>query len=128
MDEDRDVLVKALSSFALYRPSLHSANQLRRTDYISLKQSHKDLLPDYLHKLELVDDAIDLNASFVEAVLMSGSEALLGQPWTTDLRTTPMSGDLEKARATVKQAVRDWSVEVESIISSGQTDAWLTVK
>lgn len=128
MDEDRDVLVKALSSFALYRPSLHSANQLRRTDYISLKQSHKDLLPDYLHKLELVDDAIDLNASFVEAVLMSGSEALLGQPWTTDLRTTPMSGDLEKARATVKQAVRDWSVEVESISSSGQTDAWLTVK
>lgn len=112
MDKDREVLIKTLSSFDLYCPSLHAANQLRRTDYISLKARHKELLPDYLNKLELADDAIELNAQYVDAMLQSGSLALLGEPWTKSLRTTPSSGDLEKMRGTVKQSVRDWSIEV----------------
>ncbi|CCG81499.1 UPF0586 protein C1778.07 [Taphrina deformans PYCC 5710] len=111
MDEDKEVLLKALSSFALYRPSLHSANQLRRTDYISLSETHKSLLPDYLQKLEEADDAIELNSDLVEAMLFTGSEALLGEKWSKAMSVTPGSGDLEKVRAAVKQVVRDWSSE-----------------
>lgn len=113
MDEEKEVLLKALSSFALYRPSLHSANQLRRTDYISLSQRHKSLLPDYLQKLEEADDAIELNSVLVEAMLFSGSEALLGEKWSKTMSVSPGSGDLEKVRAAVKQVVRDWSDEVD---------------
>lgn len=112
MDKDREVLIKTLSSFDLYRPSLHTANQLRRTDYISLKAGHKELLPGYLDKLEHVDDAIELNAQYVDAMLQSGSLALLGEPWNRTLRVAPSGGDLEKARGTVKQSIRDWSLEV----------------
>lgn len=113
MDEDdREVLLKTLSSFAVYGPSLHSANQLRRTDYISLKQAHKDLLPQYLARLEEVDDAIALNAKLVDAMLQSGAQALLGETWSKQLSVVPAQGDLEKIRGTVKQIVRDWSIEV----------------
>ena len=112
MEEDREVLLKTLSSFDLYRPSLHSANQLRRTDYISLPAAHKALLPRYLQKLEEVDDAIQLNANLVESMMERGSAAFLGEPWNRALRRTPSSGDMEKVRSTVKQIIRDWSHEV----------------
>lgn len=112
MDQDRDLIQKTLSSFFLYRPSLHSANQLRRTDYISLNAKHKALLPNYLQKLELVDDAIALNSKLVESMLRTGSQSFLNEEWTAQLRTTPLAGDMEKIRATVKQVVRDWGHEV----------------
>lgn len=112
MDKDREVLLKTLGSFAIYRPSLHSTNQLRRTDYISLKASHKALIPDYLKKLEAVDDAVDLNSDLVETMLETGSLALLSEPWTAKSGTTPSSEDVDKVRSAVKQLVRDWSAEV----------------
>lgn len=111
-DEERGIIVKTLSSFQLYRPSLHSANQLRRTDYVSLTKEHKDLLPEYLGKLEAIDDAIALNSAFVESMLQAGSMAFLNQTWSKSMKTVPSAGDMEKARATVKQMVRDWSDEV----------------
>jgi hypothetical protein len=112
IEEDREVLLKTLSSFAIYGPSLYSANQLRRTDYISLRASHKTLLPDYLEQLEEVDEAIALNTQVVNLMLQTGSQALLGEAWHKQLSVTPASGDLEKIRGTVKQIVRDWSREV----------------
>lgn len=112
MDEDREVLLKTLSSFDLYRPSLHSANQLRRADYISCNARHKALLPGYLAKLEAIDDSIALNADLVEVMLQKGSLEFLGEPWSRELRMVPSAGDLEKIRSTIKQLVRDWSTEV----------------
>ncbi|KAJ8602739.1 hypothetical protein MRB53_042366 [Persea americana] len=91
-EQERNVLIKTLSSYSLYRPSLHSANQLRRTDYISLTADHKNLLPGYLQKLEQVDGAIARNAELVEDMLQTGSMAMLEEPWTDTLRRAPDQG------------------------------------
>lgn len=111
MEEDRHVLLKTLSSYSLYRQSLHAANQLRRTDYISLNDTHKSLIPDYLARLEEIDEAIARNAKLVEDMMYSGCLAMLEEEWTTSLRVMPGNGDMEKIRSTVRQVVRDWTEE-----------------
>ncbi|BFZ54931.1 hypothetical protein PYCC9005_001968 [Savitreella phatthalungensis] len=121
LDEEELALRRTLSSFSLYRPYMHSVNQLRRTDLLALPYRHRQLIPKHMDVLTRADDAIDLNADFCEAMLDHASQFLLGVPWDPSLRVTPGDNDLEKARQTVRQLVRDWSAEgqAERELSNG---------
>ena len=109
VEEESDLIRRTLSSFAFYKPSLHSSNQLRRTDFISLPSHHKALLPHYLTRLNEIDDCIDMNAKMVEDMLNSGSIAFLGHEWDDSMVCSPGEGDMDKIRSTVKQVIRDYS-------------------
>jgi carnosine N-methyltransferase len=86
-----------------------------------LPQSHWQLLAappfSYLDTLSAVDDAIDENAELAMSILQAGLESF-GFPFgaqsikdTEPWRGTATSNDLDKARSTIRQFYRDWSLE-----------------
>lgn len=71
----------------------------------------------YLDTLNEVDDGIDKNAELAIAILSSGLQSLGIQPTDPTVNKDPewrgmaTSNDLEKARSTLRQFYRDWSLE-----------------
>lgn len=100
------------------RTAHYNTAHLRRQAFYALPQSHWQLLAtppfNILSNLEAVDDAIDANAELAHAIYQSGltsfgiTKAEDGsEPW----KGTAKPSDLEKARSTLRQFYRDWSVE-----------------
>ncbi|KAK6331876.1 hypothetical protein TWF718_002416 [Orbilia javanica] len=114
-DEERDVLRATLASYYMFRRAAHwTYTHRRRRNFYSLPNAQQDVLRSigWLQKLEKVDSAIEANATFAEYMLKSGSHSFGVdyhdvEQWK-DLATPE---DLDKARSTIKQFVRDWSDE-----------------
>jgi carnosine N-methyltransferase len=108
-------LVKVISAFAYYKRHSLTHNHRRRRDYHSLPEHHKQLIPDYLIKIDKVDSCIEENMILLRDIVQSSSMFLDGQPPVTNTTTdqpvfSPM--DMDKVKSTLKQFVRDWSKEV----------------
>ncbi|CAG8485634.1 2063_t:CDS:10 [Ambispora gerdemannii] len=122
---------KVLNTFALYKSYALSSNNRRRTDYHSLPERHKALLPDYLEKLNRVDQAIIKNYEVVKKILTD--DRLFVEREKSEYSANVESGtsafdennemssvspssqitdfDMDKLRSTIKQFVRDWAEE-----------------
>jgi carnosine N-methyltransferase len=61
-----------LNTFALYKSHALSSNNRRRTDYYALPERHKSLIPDYLTRLNKVDQAISKNYHVLKQILIDG--------------------------------------------------------
>jgi carnosine N-methyltransferase len=110
--EETRALLRTLTAYALYRPSMHAVIQQKRADYISLSTKHKKLLPDLLSKFERADYAIKKNAELAEDILKAASASMLGAAWDAAYKVDDVSdADIDKVRSTLKQLYRDWSVE-----------------
>ncbi|EMC92236.1 hypothetical protein BAUCODRAFT_282873 [Baudoinia panamericana UAMH 10762] len=112
--EERAVLHAALDSFRQYRHAAHyNVTHLRRQAFYSLPYAHIDLLAEPPFSLpktfEAVDDAIDSNGDIAEAILAFGVPAfgIADDSWKG--HATP--SDMDKARLTICQLYREWSVE-----------------
>jgi carnosine N-methyltransferase len=107
-------LLKVISAFAYYKRHASTQNQRRRRDYSSLPEHHKKLIPNYLTKLNAVDDCIDENMKLIRDIVSSASMFLeSGEPMTANKKTPiPSPMDMDKVKSTLKQFVRDWSKEV----------------
>ena len=66
---------------------------------------------NYLVILERVDDAIDSNADIASEITATAVEAFGLQSSWTDWYNAATPSDLDKARSTIRQFYRDWSVE-----------------
>ncbi|CAG8439709.1 12086_t:CDS:10 [Ambispora leptoticha] len=119
---------KVLNTFALYKSYALSSNNRRRTDYHSLPERHKALLPDYLEKLNRVDQSIVKNYKVVKKILTDGrlfekneysTNVEIDEASATDDDNEMSSAsssqvtdfDMDKLRSTIKQFVRDWAEE-----------------
>ncbi|RAL59470.1 hypothetical protein DID88_006586 [Monilinia fructigena] len=126
--DEKRVLFQALDSFYQYQKTAHyNTTHLRRQAFYALPRAHWELLAappiNYLDTLIAVDDAIDHNAELSETILSAGLQSFnLPEPSANsnpnsnskssdDFRGTATSGDLEKARSTLRQMYRDWSSE-----------------
>ncbi|TGO35130.1 hypothetical protein BHYA_0169g00100 [Botrytis hyacinthi] len=124
--DEKRVLHQALDSFYHYQKTAHyNTTHLRRQAFYALPRAHWELLAsppiNYLDTLIAVDDAIDQNAELSEAILSAALPSFnLPYPSSNfnpstkspdDFRGTATSGDLEKARSTLRQMYRDWSSE-----------------
>ena len=101
-----------------------NTTHLRRQSFYALPRAHWELLAappfSYLDTLNAVDEAIDKNAEFSLAIHRTGLKSF-GIPsspiassegqQSNDWHGTATSNDLEKARSTLRQFNRDWSVE-----------------
>ncbi|KAK6346132.1 hypothetical protein TWF730_010464 [Orbilia blumenaviensis] len=124
-DEERDVLRAALASYFLFRRAAHwTFTHRRRRNFYSLPTEKQNVLRaiGWPGNLDRVDMAIEANAHFAECLLRSGSHSFGidyhdAEQWK-DLATP---GDLDKARSTIKQFLRDWSEagEVERDMTYG---------
>lgn len=94
---------------------------MRRQNFYALPRTHWELLAappfSYLDALNEVDDGIDRNSELALSILYSGLRSF-GIPQTdiTDNKAPEWRGmatanDLEKARSTLRQFYRDWSLE-----------------
>ena len=136
---ERKHFYSVLSSYLSYRASAHHAiTHVRRQNFYALPQSHWQLLAgapiNYLDTLERIDDAIDKNAEVAERIYEAGvvgigAEFIAGDPSASSLmsfdsgqsnegkaKKLPWEGtaaplDNQKARSTINQFYRDWSVE-----------------
>ena len=61
-----------MNTFTLYKSYALSSNNRRRTDYYSLPERHKALIPDYLTRLNKVDQAISKNYHVLKQILIDG--------------------------------------------------------
>ncbi|KAI7218860.1 N2227-domain-containing protein [Hortaea werneckii] len=113
---ERRVFHAALDSFRQYRRAAHyNIVYLRRQSFYSLPSAHMDLLSQPPFSLpsvfDQVDDAIDANADLAEAIfdiaLPSFGFASNDESWKG--KATP--SDMDKARSTLRQFYRDWSIE-----------------
>ncbi|KAK6601655.1 Carnosine N-methyltransferase 1 [Botrytis cinerea] len=124
--DEKRVLHQALDSFYHYQKTAHyNTTHLRRQAFYALPRAHWELLAsppiNYLDTLIAVDDAIDQNAELSEAILSAALPSFnLPYPSSNfnpstkspdDFRGTATTGDLEKARSTLRQMYRDWSAE-----------------
>ncbi|KAF3907457.1 hypothetical protein ABW21_db0208886 [Orbilia brochopaga] len=113
--EDQEVLLATLGSFYLYRRAAHyTFTHRRRRNIYSLPPAQQQILQDlkYRSALDKIDECIETNATFAEAILKSGCESFGIDVRTADTwKGLAESGDLDKARSTMKQFLRDWSKE-----------------
>jgi len=124
--EEKRVLFGALDSFHQYTRVAHfNTTHLRRQSFYALPRAHIELLSSppfsYLDTLNAIDDAIDHNAELAAAILQSGLDSFgidfqpvgtaKGESGSIGWRGTATSNDVEKARSTLRQFYRDWSIE-----------------
>ncbi|KAK4954707.1 hypothetical protein LTR66_013544 [Elasticomyces elasticus] len=115
--EERRVLYAAIDSFRQYRHTAHyNITHLRRRSFYTLPSSHMSLLASPPFSLpaafDAVDKAIDASADIADLIV---STALLsfGVDQDDDWKGKAMPGDMDKARSTIRQLYRDWSLEAE---------------
>jgi carnosine N-methyltransferase len=124
MDPDEaSYLVRTILSFKYYQRATFAMNHVRMQQFYALPEAHRNLLqPSFTEKLEAIDEAIEKNAVIArliarvgEEMLLFGMEVRMGGPITPRQKYRLVSincRDMDKARSTLKQFVRDWSVEV----------------
>ncbi|CAG8542116.1 10962_t:CDS:2 [Diversispora eburnea] len=107
---------KVLSTFALYKKHALSANNRRRNDYHSLAERHKTLIPDYLERLNNIDKAISKNYHVLKKIMIDNMEDINSNNLIVeddkDSKSSQVTEfDMDKLRSTIKQFVREWSLE-----------------
>ncbi|KAJ3112406.1 hypothetical protein HDU96_004585 [Phlyctochytrium bullatum] len=105
---------KVLKSFKNYRQHALGMNDKRRRDFAAIPEAHRKLVPEYGRRLAMVDQRILKNAEFVDMMLegQGDPEVPIMGPDGKHIEPEPvMESDMDKVRSTLKQFVRDWSVE-----------------
>ncbi|KAI7902947.1 N2227-like protein-domain-containing protein [Cokeromyces recurvatus] len=113
-------LIKVITALAYYKRHSLNHNHKKRRDYLALPEHHKQLIPNYLQKVNEVDVCIEQNMIFLREIVKSAT-MFVDAPLTSIQNTqqqlngrppvSPM--DMDKVRSTLKQFVRDWSKEGE---------------
>ncbi|KAG0167589.1 hypothetical protein DFQ28_000839 [Apophysomyces sp. BC1034] len=110
---------KVLTAFAYYRRHALNHNHRRRHDFMALPERHKQLIPDVLQKINAVDERIEANTLMLREIVRGATMfmnedpiALMTEGYKAQGNKPPVSPmDMDKVRSTLKQFVRDWSVE-----------------
>jgi carnosine N-methyltransferase len=110
--DESSYLLRTILSFKHYRPNTFTQNHLRVQNYYSLPASQRTLLPNFLQRLEGIDQAVEVNALLAKRIARLGEEMYLGgQEVRMGGPLVPRQRDMDKARSTLRQFVRDWSEE-----------------
>ncbi|KAF9159218.1 hypothetical protein DFQ26_006805 [Actinomortierella ambigua] len=111
---------KIIKAFSQYKNSAMYANHRRRTDFFKIPAYQQKLMPRYLGRLEEIDRAIEANYEIIKVIcedqqifvnedrpmMLNGDDRVKN---AAALRVREQ--DMEKVQGTIKQFVRDWSVQ-----------------
>ncbi|CAO3684727.1 unnamed protein product [Umbelopsis ramanniana] len=116
--EEQKHFQKVLMALAFYRRHSLIMNNCRRHDYNLIPQHHKQLLPQYLQKVDEVDKLIEENALVLKEIvkasgIFSETEVQASIMNNRGKKPPVSPSDMDKVRSTLKQFVRDWSKEGE---------------
>ncbi|XP_018398156.1 PREDICTED: carnosine N-methyltransferase isoform X1 [Cyphomyrmex costatus] len=120
-EEERKHFQRIVSAFRYYKT--HSLLRVRKTEsyFLSLPKHHQKLLSKYKENLQEVKRCIDNNDQIIKLIIKDVAHIFENVCPTTaevdnmnfiqTLNLRPVMSDQEKVQATIKQLVRDWSVE-----------------
>ncbi|RCH87336.1 hypothetical protein CU097_001291, partial [Rhizopus azygosporus] len=72
-ESEQVYLIKVITAFASYKRFSLNNNHRRRRDYLSLPEHHKKLIPDFLDKVNKVDECIEHNMTFIRDIVKSAN-------------------------------------------------------
>ncbi|KAH9818383.1 N2227-like protein-domain-containing protein [Melampsora americana] len=116
---------KIVKSFDEYRRWSLTANTRRKKDFYRIPLADQHLLPNYIKKLNEVDDRIRRNADVLDEIIFKAEEAGIGPYNPTPSSPSGLVGqklelgnsaekvtsfEADKVKSTLRQFVRDWSV------------------
>ncbi|KAF3937543.1 hypothetical protein ABW19_dt0202449 [Dactylella cylindrospora] len=114
-EDEQNVLLATLASFYLYRRAAHyTFTHRRRRNFYTLSLPQQRILQSisFQPTLDKLDLCIENNALFAEAILKTGCESFgINLKTAEKWKDLAESSDMEKARSTMKQFLRDWSRE-----------------
>jgi len=117
MEEEKKSFQRIMTAFMFYR--IHSLGRLNKTiKYLkSLPEQHQRLLINYSNSLETIRHCVDYNYNVIlemvkdTAYLFENQNTPSLDGWQAPDEYKPNEADLEKVQSTLKQFVRDWSIE-----------------
>ncbi|CAH0044251.1 unnamed protein product [Clonostachys solani] len=114
--EELRVIYGALDSFSQYAKVAHfNVTHLRRQSFYALPEAHWKMLAappfNFLETLEKTDDAIDSNAALARAIVNASLQNFGLSSIPPEWAGTAKHGDIDKARSTIRQFYRDWSLD-----------------
>ncbi|XP_011635873.1 carnosine N-methyltransferase [Pogonomyrmex barbatus] len=115
-EEERKHFQRIVSAFRYYKP--HSLQRVRKTEsyLLSLPPHHQKFLRKYKEHLQEVKRCIENNDQIIKLIIKDVAHIFENVcPSTAQvdgaLTLRPVMSDQEKVQATIKQLVRDWSVQ-----------------
>ncbi|XP_043278824.1 carnosine N-methyltransferase [Venturia canescens] len=115
-EEERKHFQRIVSAFKYYKT--HSLQRVKKTEsyLLSLPMLHQKLLSKYREHLQEVKICIENNDDIIKLIIKDVSHIFENVSPTSShnestLNPRPVLADQEKVQATIKQLVRDWSVE-----------------
>ncbi|KAL6259804.1 hypothetical protein P5V15_009715 [Pogonomyrmex californicus] len=115
-EEERKHFQRIVSAFRYYKP--HSLQRVKKTEsyLLSLPPHHQKLLRKYKEHLQEVKRCIENNDQIIKLIIKDVAHIFENVcPSTAQvdgaLTLRPVMSDQEKVQATIKQLVRDWSVQ-----------------
>ncbi|XP_066602877.1 carnosine N-methyltransferase [Prorops nasuta] len=115
-EEERKHFQRIVSAFKYYKP--HSLQRVKKTEtyLLSLPFHHQKLLTKYKEHLQNIKVCIDNNDNVLKLIIKDVAHIFenVSPPsaqCNSALNPRPVLADQEKVQATIKQLVRDWSVE-----------------
>ncbi|VVC36057.1 Hypothetical protein CINCED_3A008587 [Cinara cedri] len=117
-EEEKRSFQRIIRAFMFYKT--HSLSRLTKTIHYlrSLPEQHQRLLTNYSNSLETIRNCIDYNYNVILGMVQDSAYLFENQNtpsldgWhSTDEVNKPIETDLEKVESTLKQLVRDWSIE-----------------
>merc|ERR1712168_62076 len=119
-EPDADILEQrhfqhVVDTFLFYRT--HSLRQVERKvkSFNSIPQHHQKMLPSLVKRLHDTKDAVEVNYTFIEKIVQATEHMFSNSSVSAvhnERNRAPITGDdVDRVRTTLKQFVRDWSVE-----------------
>ncbi|XP_058799108.1 carnosine N-methyltransferase isoform X2 [Phymastichus coffea] len=120
-EEEKKHFQRIVTAFKYYKP--HSLQRVKKTEtyLLSLPPHHQTLLSKYRDHLNRVKTCIENNDEIIKLIIKDVThifENVSPASTTDNVRPVPMTlthrpilADQEKVQATIKQLVRDWSIE-----------------
>ncbi|CAH1789883.1 unnamed protein product, partial [Owenia fusiformis] len=122
-EEEREHFVRIINAFKYYR--CHSVQRVSRADqfYSHLSKHHKQLMPNFSKHLGSIRQCINHNYEIIKLIIKNTDHIFENMKHRGDddddfvgdsleAVTRPASGfDMDKLKTTLKQIVRDWSID-----------------
>jgi len=120
-NDDEDELLEqkhfqhVIDAFLYYRTSSQIQVHRKQQSVKSLSQQHQSLISGLKIRLERMMKAIDVNYEFIKDIVLCVDEMFVNSQMKNDSSKDDCepitSDDMDRVRTTLRQCVRDWSVE-----------------
>lgn len=116
-EEEAIHFTRVIKSFQAYKKDALGHVAACERQFKDLSENHQKYLPNHMHVLEQKRTCIEYNNVVCQLIVRRCENAFQNKEFeeirkdTTDTKPRPM--DLDKVRTTLKQIVRDWSLEGE---------------